>query len=267
MTEMTRFIVWFDMELNQGTPDWHLPLEHEAPYWKQFLKGGRTFIDVGAHVGTWTLHLAPHFERVIAFEPDPRGWQVLSRNLKLNGIDNVEIVPKAVSNTTGSTRLNLFHNPCSNTVMDPGVMERTDSPIGQHEVETVSIDQFVESRGINDVDFVKIDAEGAELLIVEGAVRTLQRHLPDLFIEMHGLFYDRLRKLLPFLACDVLDGGRAGLSLVKHRDHWPDFANDDFRVYPPGVSPTIEDMRSLRLKHGIDWQPPRGFLAATQENQ
>ncbi len=249
------------IQLDRGSPDWFLPLEHEASYWKQFLKGGGTFIDVGAHVGTWTIRLAPYFKRVIAFEPDPRGWQVLSKNLRLNGIENVEIVPKAVSDRTGSVRLNLFHNPCSNTMMDLEEMGRTDTPIGQHEVETVSIDEFVESRGISDVDLIKVDAEGAELKIVRGGLRTLKRQSPDLFIEMHGLFYNRLRRMMPFLDCDVVDGGKRGLSLVRHRDRWPDFETDDYRVYPPGISPTVDDMRGLRRRHGIEWDPPGGFLA------
>lgn len=250
-----------EMQLNRGTLDWFLPLKHEAPYWRQFVGGGRTFIDIGAHVGTWTLNLAPYFQRVFAFEPDPRGWQVLKANLELNGITNVEIVPKAVSNVSGKVRLNLFPNPCTNTMMDPVACGRTDVPIGVHEVDTISIDEFTASRGITDLDFIKVDAEAAEMLIIEGAVNTFRAQLPDCFIEMHGLFYDRLRALLPFMHFDVLDGGRAGLSLLRHRDRWPGFSSEDFRVFPHGQSPSIEDMRELRRKHGIAWDPPGGFLS------
>lgn len=249
------------IELDKGTPDWNLPLKHESAYWKQYLNGGRTFIDIGAHVGTWTINLAKYFDRVIAFEPDPRAWNVLNKNLELNNIKNVEVIPKAVSNKSGKIQFNLFFNPCTNTIMNPMMMGRTDLPIGQQLVETVSIDEFVESRGINDIDFLKIDAEGAELLIVEGGIRTIQKQSPDFFIEMHGLFYDRLKKMLPFVECDVLDGGRAGLSLLKHRHKWPAFETEDFRIFPHGTSPSINDQKELRLKHGISWDAPGGFLA------
>lgn len=249
------------IELNKSTPDWNLPLVHESLYWKQYLNGGRTFIDIGAHVGTWTINLAKYFDRVIAFEPDPRAWNSLKKNLELNNIKNVEVIPKAVSNKTGHTQFNLFYNPATNTMMNPTMMGRTDLPIDQLQVETVSIDEFVESRGIDDVDFIKVDAEGAELLIVEGALRMFQKQSPDFFIEMHGLFYDRLKKILSFAKCDVLDGGRAGLSLLKHRHKWPAYETEDFRVFPHGTSPTIEDQKKLRLKHGIEWSAPIGFLA------
>lgn len=253
------------MDLDKSTPDWNLPNFHESKYWKQYLNGGRTFIDIGAHVGTWSLNLAKYFDRVIAFEPDPRGYTVLKKNLELNNIKNVEVVPMAVSNKAGNIKFNLFHNPCTNTLMDPKEMGRggvEDSPIGEIQVDTISVDEFVQSRGINDIDFIKIDAEGAELLIVEGALNMFKTQKPDFFIEMHGLFYDRLKKTLAFAECDVLDGGRAGLSLLKHRHKWPAYESEDFRIYPHGTSPTLEDQKELRLKHGIVWEAPSGFLAA-----
>lgn len=253
-------------QLDHSTPDWNLPVKHEAFYWTQFMKGGRTFIDIGAHVGTWTLNLARRYERVFAFEPDPRGWQALQRNLSALGITNVEVIPKAVSNVAGSVKLNLFHNPCTNTTMDPKKCQRPDEPIGSLEVETVTIDDFVRERGITDVDFLKCDAEAAEMLIVEGALQTLREQKPDFFIEMHGLFYDRLRKLLAPIECDVLDGGRHGLSLLRHRDRWPGFASEDYRVFPHGTSPTRDDMIALRKRHGIEWTEPLGFLAVECES-
>ena len=250
------------IELDKSTPDWSLPLKHEEQYWKQYLNGGRTFIDIGANVGTWCINLSKYFDKIIAFEPDPRAWASLNKNLELNNIKNVEVIPKAVSNKSGTIQLNLFHNPATNTMMDPVMMGRAEKPIGQHIVEAVSIDEFVESRGIKDVDFIKIDTEGAELLITEGGVRTIQKQTPDFFIEMHGLFYERLRKTLSFVECDVLDGGRCGLSLVKHRHKWPAFENEDFRIYLHGTSPTTNDQKELRLKQGILWDAPGGFLAA-----
>lgn len=250
-----------EAQLDHGALDWFLPIKHEAFYWSQFTKGGRTFIDVGAHVGTWTLNLAKHFERVFAFEPDPRGWEALKRNLQINNITNVEVIPKAVSNKSGRVRLNIFPNPSTNTMMNLADCGRTDAPIGIHEVDSISIDEFVAERNIHDLDFIKVDAEAAEMLIVEGALGTFMSQQPDFFIEMHGLFYKRLRRLLDFMECDVLDGGRAGLSLLKHRDSWPGFASDDFIVFPHGTDPTIAAMKAIRARHGIPWEAPGGFLS------
>jgi FkbM family methyltransferase len=250
-----------EVNLDRGAPDWFLPVKHEAFYWSQFLRGGRTFIDVGAHVGTWTLNLARSFNRVFAFEPDPRGVTALRKNLEIGGITNVEVVPKAVSNKSGRVALTLFPNPSTNTMMPLADCGRVDTPIGVHEVDAVCIDDFVAERKIFDLDFIKVDAEAAEMLVVQGGLETFRTQRPDFFIEMHGLFYTRLRKLLDFVECDVLDGGRAGLSLLKHRDSWPTFVMPNFRVFPHGTTPTVEDQRELRRQHGIIWDPPPGFLS------
>lgn len=255
------------MKLVQDTPDWSLPLKHESAHWRNFLAGGRTFIDIGAHVGTWALHLAPQFKRVFCFEPDERAFRALHKNLALNNIRNVEVIPAAVADKVGTTTINLFHNPCTNTIMDPvACLRGGEEVVARREVPTVTVDAFVAERGITDLDFLKVDAEAAEMRIVKGALRTLETQRPDFFIEMHGLFYERLRAMLPFLNCDVIDGGRAGLSLVSHRDRWPGYAGDDFRIFPAGTSPTAQDMKDLRKRHGIEWDAPTsGFLSVGGE--
>lgn len=256
-----------ESDLCKDTPDWMLPLKHELLYSNQFLKGGRTFLDVGAHVGCWTLRLAPVFERVVAFEPDPRASDALRKNVELAGLDNVEVIDKAVSDRTGTAKINLYPNPSTNSMLsaDQSGRHAEQSGVTVVEVETVSLDDFCDERGIFDVDFIKMDCEGAELLVVPGALKMLRYQRPDLFIEMHGLFWSRLRALLSFEKCDVIDGGRAGLSLVKHRDSWPDFTAPDFRVYPAGTEPSLQDYEELRRQHGLSEQdcraPTSGFLS------
>jgi FkbM family methyltransferase len=254
------------MNLDQSTPDWKLPLFHELYYSSQFMQGGRTFLDIGAHVGTWTLRLAPLFERVFAFEPDPRGYEALRKNVKLAGLKNVEVIPKAVSDKTGKLTLNLYGNPCTNSMLSPNESQRHgEAIIRTLEVDTIALDDFVAERGITDVDMVKCDAEGAEMLIVEGGLKMFHDQQPDLFLEMHGLFWRRLREQLSFMELDVIDGGRAGLSLVRHRDDWPAFKLPDYRVYPHPTEPTIADYEELRRSHGLRPEdckaPTTGFLS------
>lgn len=248
--------------LVRETPDWDLPIKHELYWSSQFLQPGRTFIDIGAHVGTWTLRLAPLFERVFAFEPDPRGYEALRKNIDAAGLKNVEVIGKAVSDTTGTAKLTLTPNPCTNTMLWTE-SERTDERFDDVEVPTVALDDFVEERGITDIDLIKVDAEGAEMLIVAGARETILTQRPDLFIEMHGLFHKRLRRLLDPIQMDMIDGGRAGMSLMRHRHSgWPGLPEPHFKVYPHGTSPTLEQLEELRRFHGIPWTAPRtGWLS------
>jgi FkbM family methyltransferase len=251
-------------DLVKDTLDWFLPLKHEAAYTGAFMQGGRTFIDIGAHVGSWTLRLAPLFQRVICFEPDPRGFTALRKNIDLAGLTNVEVIGAAVSDKNGTAVLTLYPNPCTNTML-PSETGRVDQPLMGIEVPTVSIDEFVAERGITDIDFIKMDAEGAEMMIVPGALETLRTQRPDFFIELHGLFWRRLRAMMPWQECDVIDGGRCGLSLVRHRDAWPEFQMPDFRVYPHPSEPTAQDHEELRRAHGVPEEyckpPTSGFLS------
>jgi FkbM family methyltransferase len=252
-----------DSDLDKSTPDWHLPLKHEALYTAQFMQGGRTFIDIGAHVGTWTLRLAPAFERVICFEPDPRAYNALRKNVERAGLTNVTIVPKAASDRTGKATINMYANPCTNSMLSSDQSGRHAEAFEAVEVETVSLDDYCAEHEIHDVDFVKMDAEGAELVIVPGAIDTFWANRPDMWIELHGLFWRRLRKLLSFEYLDVIDGGRAGLNLARHREEWPAFKLPDHRVYAHGSEPTPEDLEELRRQHGVaEWRQPRtGFLS------
>lgn len=253
-----------EMHLVQDTLDWFLPFKHEQKLTAAFLQGGRTFIDIGAHVGTWTLRLAPLFERVYCFEPDPRGYEALKRNVSLAGLKHVEVIPKAVTDKTGRAHLTIFPNPCTNTML-PAETGRVDAPDGVIEVETTSVDEFVRERGITDLDFIKVDAEGAEMSIIPGAVETFRTQRPDFYIELHGLFYKRLRAVLDFCECDVIDAGRSGLVLARHREEWPEFQMPDFRVYPHGTTPTVPELEELRRQHGLSpteyTQPTSGFLS------
>lgn len=243
-------------KLVQDTIDWFLPLSHETVHTDSFPQRGRTFLDIGAHVGTWALRLAPQFERVFCFEPDPRGSLALRKNLDLAGLTNVEVITKAVADKAGRARLSRYPNPCTNTLMRPELVGRThptDRPDDVLEVETVSIDDFCAERGIMDVDFVKIDAEAAELLIVQGALKTLREQRPDFFIEMHALVLEPLRKLLNFAEADFIDGNSFGMSLVRHRPEWPVYEAKDARIWPHGTAPIGSELEALRARQPVAW--------------
>ncbi len=236
-----------DSDLTQDTLDWFLPKEHERVWWQHFLKGGRTFLDVGAHVGTWTLNIGHRFERVFCFEPDPRGAEALKKNIKLSGLTNVEIITAAVGASDGTVQLSLYPNPCTNTTLpiETGRGHGAgDTPIEVITVPLVALDTFIRERGINDVDFIKVDTEGAECMVIQGGLDMWRKQRPDFFVEMHGPFHRECRKLLDFEECDAIDMGGWGFSLVKHRPIW-DMGTAYHRVFPHGTDATDADLLSI----------------------
>lgn len=137
---------------------------------------GDVVVDVGANVGYYTLLAAERVGaegRVYAFEPDPVSFEILERNVRLNGFANVTAEPKAASNQNGTTMLffddairedSRIYEPTSGVLAD--VLGRS-LERKQVEVETVRLDDYFE--GVEErVDFIKIDTQGAEGVIVEG---------------------------------------------------------------------------------------------------
>lgn len=141
--------------------------EPNETYWvMRSLRPGQTFVDIGANVGYYTViasRLVGASGRVFAFEPDPVSFALLERNVALNGLDNVVLEQKAVSNEPGTLR--LFISPANkgdHRIYQPKGEEREFV-----EIEAVVLDEYFagDRRG---VDFVKIDTQGAEVVILEG---------------------------------------------------------------------------------------------------
>jgi FkbM family methyltransferase len=150
-------------------------------------KPGGTLIDIGAHFGIFTisaLRKVGPSGKVVSFEPCAATRSVLVKTLALNGFGRIpEIRDEAVSNVTG--RSSFF----SSTI--PG--DAANSLIGnaQHqtksEVRTIRLDDLHLAR----VDAIKIDAEGAELQILDGSRALIAKHRPAILLSVHPMQIDR----------------------------------------------------------------------------
>jgi FkbM family methyltransferase len=146
---------------------------------------GMTVFDVGANIGIYSLLLARlvgHEGTVHAFEPEPRNFDRLMTNLTLNGAANVVANRLAVYSESGEVTLNLFdpslgswHSLGTPKLADPDHPRRTVEPRESIAVEAVSLDDYARSREIVHVDFLKIDVEGAEPAVLEGAADLFER--------------------------------------------------------------------------------------------
>lgn len=166
---------------------------HEAvfePLLRQLLPEGGVFLDVGAHVGRWTLRLAGQASKVIAVEANPETAMTLARNLDANRITNVTVVVAAAWDHY--EQLGLYdpnaHPRGGSTRCLPGV---TDHP----QTAGMPLDDLLgrEER----IDLIKLDVEGADLHALRGMRQTLARLSPVMFIEDHSIHgYYHLADLL-----------------------------------------------------------------------
>jgi FkbM family methyltransferase len=134
---------------------------------KSFLRPGMTFVDVGANVGYFTLLAASLGARVVAYEPTLTVMERLRENVALNGFDQVTVVNAAVAEKPGT--LTFYASPD-----DPEANNLFGQGDHAVDVAAVSLDEDLAERGIQKVDLLKIDAEGAEPLVLAGAAALLK---------------------------------------------------------------------------------------------
>ena len=142
------------------------------------VRPGQTVLDVGAHVGYYTLlasSLVGPRGAVWAFEPSPHNARFLRRHVRLNRCANVRVEEGAVSSREGTA----WFAPGSGS----GTGHLAGS--GRFQVRTVALDAWCAEREIRP-DVVKIDVEGAEREVLEGARRVLETARPLLFLSTHG---------------------------------------------------------------------------------
>jgi FkbM family methyltransferase len=151
---------------------------------RQVLRPGDAALDVGAHIGLFTVvmaRLVGPAGRVFSFEPTPTTRRVLERTVRLNRCsDRVEVRAEAVTRVSG--RADFFDTgdvaSNSNSLVASGRHRR------QFSVDAVAVDEFLSARKLS-VGFLKIDVEGAELDALRGAEQTLRRDRPAVALALH----------------------------------------------------------------------------------
>lgn len=160
---------------------------------RSYLAPGMTAIDIGAHIGKFAVAMGAAVGPsgvVHAFEPLPASFDRLLENLDLNGMTNVvRTYRKAVSDASGEEELVLYGEERETwSSLIPRTIERPDwvvRPDGSVRVETTTLDDETSELGIAHVDLLKIDVEGAEARVLEGASRLFDRGAVDaMLIEL-----------------------------------------------------------------------------------
>jgi FkbM family methyltransferase len=135
---------------------------------------GSAVVDIGANIGSFAIYAARACgaSRVVAFEPHPENFALLTRNVSANGLTNVTCVNAAVGASRGKRHLEV----------DPGNSgghRLSANPRGQAiEVDCLSLDDVIAEHRLPTIDYLKLDCEGAEYEIVEScpeAVNKTQR--------------------------------------------------------------------------------------------
>lgn len=151
---------------------------------KPHLKKHRVAIDIGAHVGYWSRRLVKDFESVYAFEAEPEHVECLRANVSDKNILITEI---ALSNKQGTVKFNK-------TIDNSGMSHVSDTGV---DVECAALDTWK----LNNVDLIKLDVEGHELAVLQGAKQTILHSRPVIFMEiLNSMLFDKRKAIMDLLA-------------------------------------------------------------------
>lgn len=155
----------------------------ELTCFKKLIKDKTVFFDIGSNIGIYALNASLEMDsnsRIYAFEPFSSNIQSLQKNVENNQIENIQVVQKAVSDSKKT--IDLFYNNAENNLGSVSAYNETCTE--KETVSTITIDDFVVENHIHQVDFIKMDIEGAEYPALLGMKETISKFHPDFLIEI-----------------------------------------------------------------------------------
>ena len=177
----------------------------------------RTAVDVGAHVGITAFQMAKSFEHVHAYEINPKIYECMNYNLESRAVGNVTTYPVGLGQRKHNVSIKTTNKSFSTHVAPD---------VDGGDIQVMPLDFY----NLQDVDFIKIDAEGYEPLVALGAIETIKRCQPTILYERkehptrYGYNRDSIRDvLMPYGYRMVRKIGRGEKNAVL--------------AYRPGMSP------------------------------
>lgn len=173
----TAWDVYATIVLNGGSWDYH-----DFGWCVNGTLDSGVFYDVGANVGYFSVEMARRLGgavEVVAFEPQAALAAAITSSARLNGMNNVQVVQATVGDAARRTELYLA--PAS--IHASAVADSGRPNVGVVQTQMIAIDDLVEAAEIPPPDMVKMDVEGSEHLVFQGAHRTFRAHMPHIFLE------------------------------------------------------------------------------------
>ena len=186
------------------------------------LRPGDVVVDVGANIGAFAVYAAQRTRgRLLAIEPHPENAEFLRRNLTANGVEHADVAECAVADRPGTLPLFLGRSGTTHRIVGGPREGEGGATI---DVKIVPLPQLLAERGFAQVDFLKLDCEGAEGLILPSLPDALFRGIRAIALEFHDTMspvaHEELAKLLSergFRVSQSWDGRNANGMLFAHR--------------------------------------------------
>jgi FkbM family methyltransferase len=203
----------------------------ELRLFKEFARRSRNIIDIGANTGIYSLISALTQPRatIYAFEPYSVNLARLQKNLALNQTKNIEVIAQAVGNLNTKIKFSVpAHGKiCDTSSANADFSQSTyqgEVKWQEVEVEQIMLDSFAEQKKLP-IDLLKIDVEGYEMSVFEGATSFFSLHRPNIFCEIflneeNKAYFENFLNKYNYTAYLMIEEGlvRLDKSLIKNQD-------------------------------------------------
>jgi FkbM family methyltransferase len=141
-------------------------------------------VDVGAHIGSFSIMAARSAYKVLAFEPEPNNYRMLKKNIELNQLENMSIFEMAVSGISGYQDIYTYQGGSSAdySLYKTGVMN-----IKTGRIPTISVEDIIKREDLPRIDFLKLDCEGAEHDILRNIGFETAAKIMGIAMETHSV--------------------------------------------------------------------------------
>ena len=157
--------------------------ESELKFWRNMVSEGMTVIDVGANVGVYSLSAASRVGesgKVIAIEPFSLCVKCLEESCRINNLSWVKVYASAASSIEGTGFLSLKNSNELNEIVTEKVEDYQE---GVEEITFITLDSLIVKENLQQVDWLKIDAEGHEIQVLLGSLTMIERFSPNILYE------------------------------------------------------------------------------------
>jgi len=174
---------------------------HLQQLFSELGEDGGIIMDIGANIGLHSLYLAHNFPlaRVFAFEASPRVFKDLNLNLSLNKCDNLDVFNRALGSGPGEM---VFYEPSGKGIENRGLgsfnSENVPADFSEVILQVDTVDSVIAEQleGDTRVTMMKIDVQGHENQVLEGATACLSEHRPVIFMELEMTNFKQPKKVL-----------------------------------------------------------------------
>lgn len=174
----------YDPGISKELAIYHTHEPHATKLFRNQLKEGMYEVDIGSNIGYYALlagTLVGPSGKVLAIEPEPNNFKLLKMNVRNNNIENVETIQCAIGSKDGVSEFYLTEASNTNSLITPS----TDRIVSSIQVCTRKLDTVIKDYGLPQIDLVRMDIEGGEIIAIKGMRYILKHYKPKVLVELH----------------------------------------------------------------------------------